>query len=107
PCEHVAHSGRAQDADAVTEARPVDGPDLGDIDDARAWKSSFALPEAHVARHRSKPQVRRHCGDHGGRDGAAIEAVVLYDESGPVHCSEQVIGHGDRGLAKRHWYSSW
>jgi hypothetical protein len=24
-----------------------------------------------------------------------------------VHRSEQVIGHGYRSLAKRHWYSSW
>ena len=80
--EDIAHFCRSQDADSVTESRLVDGSDLGDVYDARTRKSCFTWPQAHVARHGSKPEVRCDCRDDSGRDGASIETVVLYDESG-------------------------
>src|SRR3990172_11069927 len=82
--EDIAHFAGSQNADLVDEPRAIDGSDLGDVYDTRTRKSCFTLPEAHVARHGSKPEVRRDCCDYGGRDCASIEAVVLYDEGGPA-----------------------
>ncbi len=80
--EDIAHFGRSQDAEAVTQSGLVDRSDLGDVYDARTRKSCFTLPQAHVAWHGSKPEVRRDCRDYSGGEGASIEAVVLYDKSG-------------------------
>ena len=81
--EDIAHFPRPQNADAADEPRAIEGSDLGDVYDTRTRKSCFTSPEAHVARHGSKPEVRRDCRDYRGGDGAPIEAVVLYDESRP------------------------
>mgnify|MGYP001611750904 FL=1 len=80
--EDIAHFGRSQDAEAITQSGLVDRSDLGDVYDARTRKSGFTLPYAHVAWHGSKPEVRCDCRDYSGGDGASIEAVVLYDKSG-------------------------
>jgi hypothetical protein len=42
--EDIAHFCRSQDADAVTESRPVDRSNLGDVYDARTRKSCLTLP---------------------------------------------------------------
>jgi hypothetical protein len=55
--EDIAHFARSQNADAVNEPRAIDGSDLGDVYDTRTRKSCFTSPEAHVARHGSKPEV--------------------------------------------------
>ena len=82
--EDITHFARSQNADAVSEPRAIDGSDLGDVDDTCTRKSGLTSPEAHVARHGSKPEVRRDCRDYRGGDGASIEAVVLHDEGRPT-----------------------
>jgi len=42
--EDIAHFGRCQDAETVTQSGPVDRSDLGDVYDARTRKSCFTLP---------------------------------------------------------------
>jgi hypothetical protein len=86
--EDIAHLARSQNADAVNEPRAIDGPHLGDVYDTCTRKSCLALPQAHVARHGSQPEVRRDCRDYRGGDGASIEAIVLYDKGGsaPRRC---------------------
>ena len=82
--EDIAHFAGSQSADAVNEPRAIDGSDLGDVYDTCTRKSCLTSPYAHVARHGSKPEVRRDCCDYSGRDCASIETVVLYDEGGPA-----------------------
>ena len=71
--EDVAHCGRSQGADSITESRLIDGADLGDVYDAGTRKSRFAPPEADVARYGAKPEVRCDGRDDSRRYGASIE----------------------------------
>ena len=82
--EDIAHLACAQNADAVNKPRAIDGSDLGHIDDTCLRKSCLTSPQTHVARHVSKPEIRRDCRDYRGRDGASIEAIVLHNQGGPA-----------------------
>ena len=82
--QDVAHFVGSENADPVDQSSSIDGPHLGDVDDTRPRKSCLTSPEAHVSWHASEPQVRRDGRDYRGGDGAAIEAVVLDDKSGPA-----------------------
>jgi len=42
--EDIAHFGRSQDAEAISQSGLVDRSDLGDVYDARTRKSGFTLP---------------------------------------------------------------
>lgn len=81
--ENLAHLARSQDSDPLLQSRPIDRPDLGDVDDTCPRKSCLTSSETDIPRHGAQPEVRGHCRHNRCGDGAPIEAVVLDDDGRP------------------------
>jgi hypothetical protein len=84
PVQDLSKACSAKRSDSVDQARAIDGSDLAHVNDARAREVRFSFSKADVSGHRGQPKVRRQCGDDTRADRAAIEAIVLHDDRGPL-----------------------
>src|SRR5438034_1718336 len=78
------HGRLGHAADPLRQSPPVDGRDLGDVDQRGARKSGALRAADDVAGCEGQRHVARNRHDDGGRDPGSIEIIGLHDENRPA-----------------------